>query len=128
MNEEIKAQWTAALRSGEYEQGREYLSSDGKFCCLGVLCDLAVRAGIIEQYTTYTPYTDYGQGDDEILPSEVAAWAGLAGENRQNPVTNPEGIDGLLWSRRGERHPTLAELNDGGTPFAKIAEVIEAQF
>lgn len=23
---------------------------------------------------------------------------------------------------------TLAELNDGGTPFAKIAEVIEAQF
>lgn len=126
MNEEIKAAWVAALRSGEYEQGTEYLSRDGKFCCLGVLCDLAVKAQVIVQYTDYTPYTDYGQGDEEILPSEVASWAGLTGENRQNPVIVPD-IEGLTWNHREGHRPTLAELNDGGTPFGRIAEVIEAQ-
>lgn len=127
MNEEIKAAWVAALRSGEYEQGTEYLSRDGKFCCLGVLCDLAVKAQVIEQYTDYTPCTDYGQGDEETLPSEVASWAGLEGENRQNPVIEPAGVEGLTWNRREKHRPTLAELNDGGTPFDRIADVIEAQ-
>ena len=128
MNSEIKAAWVAALRSGEYEQGREYLSRDGKFCCLGVLCDLAVKAQVIAVCDCCDlGYTDYGQGDEEILPSEVASWAGLEGENRQNPVIEPAGVEGLTWDRREEHRPTLAELNDGGTPFAKIAEVIEAQ-
>jgi len=44
---EIKAQWVAALRSGEYVKGRNHLQKDGKFCCLGVLCELAVKAGIV---------------------------------------------------------------------------------
>lgn len=37
-----KKRWLKALRSGEYEQGAQYLKTpDGAFCCLGVLCDLA---------------------------------------------------------------------------------------
>lgn len=31
-----KALWVAALRSGEYKQGKGCLHNDGKFCCLGV--------------------------------------------------------------------------------------------
>src|SRR3954466_4218538 len=47
---EVKEKWVAALRSGEYKQGRSYLHSqnpDGedRFCCLGVLCELAVQEG-----------------------------------------------------------------------------------
>lgn len=46
MNPEIKAQWLAALRSGNYIQGKYYLQSfdvtgeQHTFCCLGVLCDI----------------------------------------------------------------------------------------
>lgn len=42
MNPEIKAKWVAALRSGDYEQGRGYLHRGG-FCCLGVACDLFIK-------------------------------------------------------------------------------------
>lgn len=44
--------WVKALRSGEYKQGYGYLhykrGGKDKFCCLGVLCDLAVKNGVIE--------------------------------------------------------------------------------
>lgn len=41
MNKQLKEKWIAALRSGEYEQGRNYLrTGTGKYCCLGVLCNL----------------------------------------------------------------------------------------
>lgn len=42
MNEELKAKWITALRSGNYKQGVGRLRGDDKFCCLGVLCDLVV--------------------------------------------------------------------------------------
>lgn len=32
--------WIDALRSGKYEQGIGDLHNNGKFCCLGVACDL----------------------------------------------------------------------------------------
>ena len=43
MKRDIRDQWIAALRSGEYKQGNGVLhqvSKDGaeRFCCLGVLC------------------------------------------------------------------------------------------
>jgi len=41
MNKELKEKWLAALRSGKYQQGYTYLSAHGKYCCLGVLCDIA---------------------------------------------------------------------------------------
>lgn len=38
----VKAKWTAALRSGEFEQGVGSLKTlDGKYCCLGVLAEVA---------------------------------------------------------------------------------------
>ena len=41
MKAEIKTEWVAALRSGEYTQGQGWLkSADGRYCCLGVLCTL----------------------------------------------------------------------------------------
>jgi hypothetical protein len=41
MKSEYKGPWLKALRSGRYEQGRSYINSQGRFCCLGVLCDVA---------------------------------------------------------------------------------------
>lgn len=42
---EVLDLWIAALRSGKYRQGYSYLRKGSKFCCLGVLCDLAREDG-----------------------------------------------------------------------------------
>lgn len=46
MNPEIKAKWLDALRSGKYAQGYGLLRSGiDKYCCIGVLCDIAEPRG-----------------------------------------------------------------------------------
>ena len=42
MDQELKAKWVAALRSGEYKQGygRLFSPREKSYCCLGVLCDV----------------------------------------------------------------------------------------
>lgn len=42
---EVYDLWVTALSSGEYEQGQSALNVNSKFCCLGVLCDLATKDG-----------------------------------------------------------------------------------
>jgi hypothetical protein len=49
MKQEIRDEWVNALESGEYKQTDMRLRDDeGKMCCLGVLCDLAAKAGVGE--------------------------------------------------------------------------------
>lgn len=72
MNPEVKKLWLEALRSGKYEQGRGKLrSTDNKFCCLGVLCDIS-NLGVWEggRFVYYL-------GSGGILPTAVMVWAGL---------------------------------------------------
>src|SRR5579859_4351947 len=93
MNQEIKARWTAVLRSGEYQQGTGHLSKGGKLCCLGVLCELAVKDGVITSAIPYPddnePYTGYGKYLAElVLPAEVAAWAALESNNPYVDLSN----------------------------------------
>lgn len=43
MDTDVKKKWIAALRSGDYKQGKHYLENNftangSRFCCLGVLC------------------------------------------------------------------------------------------
>ncbi len=110
MNQEIKRAWIAALRSGEYRQGQTELHNVEKntFCCLGVLCDLHMRA------TSAGSWGDFGVylGECATLPSAVVDWAGV-------PDYNPNVEDG-----RGE---CIAEVNDNGATFEEIADIIEAQ-
>jgi hypothetical protein len=130
---EIKAQWLAALRSGEYEQAKGYLnvikpvdhavpsSRGGKagMCCLGVLCDLAVRAGVVET-EVWEPdaggaqFMRYGDERETTLPPyEVVVWAGMSD-------LNPH-------VKSGAHMGYLTALNDTtGCSFAEIADAIEA--
>lgn len=53
MNTELIRKWVTALRSGKFTQARTKLArinADGtmSYCCLGVLCEIAVADGIIE--------------------------------------------------------------------------------
>lgn len=114
MNKEIGERWIAALRSGEYQQGQSYLNVNGKFCCLGVLCDLAVKEGVVdrEQWGNYVLYGSDEEGwDGALLPNGVKRWAGMATNNGDCP----------------HAQDTLVSLNDGGASFVEISRVIERE-
>jgi len=115
MNPIIKEQWLHALRSDKFKQGRDYLHKDGKHCCLGVLCELAVDAGVIDSFKAEGRPTIYGGYDEATLPQEVQDWAGLT---EDIPVVSVEIDD-------EEQH--LASLNDNGWTFKEIADVIEKE-
>ena len=67
MNPEVKKMWTEALRSGKYKQGRGYLYSEGKYCCLGVLREIAPKE------MRKSPGVRRG-----ALSRKVMNWAGLS--------------------------------------------------
>jgi hypothetical protein len=123
MNPEIKAQWIADLRSGEFEQGQSYLNADGKLCCLGVLCEQAVRAGVLESESDGKVVLY--DGKDSVLSETVREWAGLPEENSTDNPGNPN-------VTVADEEVSLAELNDGENgwgrhTFGQIADLIEAQ-
>ena len=109
MDQEIKQKWVKALRSGKYKQGETYLHrTDNRFCCLGVLCDLAAKEGVVSAIKSDEDDVAYAYDAwSQILPPSVMAWADLADAN---PVAGAH---------------ALANLNDTGTTFAQIADIIE---
>lgn len=116
MNEEVKAKWLEALRSGEYKQGTGTLrDGEDNFCCLGVLCDVAIKNGVELAVAHREDDSDDWNydGNSWYLPYRVKEWADLAHDN-------PE-VDKVGYFR-------LADLNDeAGLTFAQIADVIEEQ-
>ena len=113
MDPEVKGKWVAALRSGEYEQGYEYLKTvepngDTKYCCLGVLCQLQGYewGPPIKGHPAVLPAEegDAWQADQAVLPRNIRTKLGLT-EDQQNDLI--------------EKNDTHAE------PFSVIANYIE---
>ena len=111
MNQDVKARWVEALQSGNFTQGRGLLrSTDDRYCCLGVLCEVYRRYNhsnvdwaLRENYTYY----DFMVGEEISavdLPKTILAWAGLS----------------------ARQAGTLIDLNDSDVPFDSIAKVIDA--
>lgn len=109
--QENRRKWVEALRSGDFQQGEGMLGytdkEDGvtRFCCLGVACE--VLGAPREESDALDRRFQYG-GEAEYLPLIIVRKLGV-------PDRNPS-LD------NGER---LANLNDGGTSFAEIADLIE---
>ena len=65
MSKDVKAAWTAALRSGKIAQARGTLQDNtGAMCCLGVLCsviDLNWRNAVIGDLEHITNKIDYNE-------------------------------------------------------------------
>lgn len=114
MNPEVKAKWVEALRSGRYRQCRSYLRADDAFCCLGVLCDISGLAEWDQPGTAAHTAPGMYLGAETTLPTAVMAWSGLRRDNPEVVLS-----DGAPY--------TLADLNDEGTSFKEIADVIERQ-
>lgn len=124
MDSEVRDTWVAALRSGKYPQGRFALhsvSGTGKesFCCLGVLCVLAVEAGIIGEPRRDASGENYLYGKHSAsgyLPVEVQKWSGITSAEAAFHVGGFAGMD------------SLSSRNDTGATFATIADLIERKF
>lgn len=139
MDKEIAIKWVAALRSGEYKQAQGALCQydhrgDRGFCCLGVLTDM------YHKHTACGAWKDIGssdrvefvslamtphgritvQGDSGTPPTPVVDWAGMKDHNPTIPTDEQ--------ATSGESATSLAELNDGGWSFARIADYIEQHY
>jgi hypothetical protein len=132
----IVKRWVNALRSGNYKKGTGSLRKVGKikdsFCCLGVLCELAVKAKVID-----APYSNGQVGDEYkykdctgLLPQEVMDWAGLSGAYGSGSFYGSGGFD----LKNGSHYDSLTQLNDGddikklkAQSFKQIANLIEKQ-
>lgn len=128
MDPDVRAEWVRRLRSGDYLQGTGELRSstdvdgDARYCCLGVLCEVARDRGVVSYDRTtfgYRSTVDPREGSyDGVLPPAVQAWAGLLhlGEHAADPLVQTV---------------TLSCWNDGTQverrSFAWIADAIEEE-
>jgi hypothetical protein len=138
---EVKAAWLEALRSGRYTQGQGYLTTitggERLDCCLGVLCDVAIRAGLpvdVQSSPARQQILKY-DGQEGLLPLSVYRWATIDGYASDpdsasydidvdvpNPSYDPDDEDDDATFSA-----TLSERNDGGDDYDDIADLIENQ-
>ena len=116
MKPDIKKRWVEALLSGDYTQGTLHLNSGGRFCVMGVLCDLYCK----ETGKEWEPFGSGGEyyrlfGKDGQLPYQVDEWCGE--DVSWHPVPYPG------WSGRS----FLSTMNDRGMTFHKLAAIIQEQ-
>jgi hypothetical protein len=113
LNLAIADQWCDALESDQFSQGFNRLCdpsdpSNPRHCCLGVLCELAVKAGVIESRHGISfygyPSKIFGK-EVYYLPKPVMEWAG---------ITNTEEMY------------DLSKMNDNKRDFKAIAAHIRA--
>ena len=111
MNEQVKEKWLSALRSGDYKQTKSCLHKGDGFCCLGVLCDLYGKENELEWEPNAFYSGIYSFQDSTVtLPLSVIEWAGVEDENPEICET------------------PLSRLNDNGSTFNEIADLIEEHF
>lgn len=147
MNPDVKRAWVERLRSGEVKQGAGALhnASEQRQCCLGVLSELAVEAGVVRHAmvqrtmtpaggvqleVTYQSVTDQADRNHKYPPEAVRRWAGLT---HTDPRVKPsaEFLEQAAAQSRpvllgGDGKVRLSSLNDSGLySFDDIADTIE---
>jgi hypothetical protein len=101
MNKAAKKRWVEALRSGEYKQGKNKLhSKGGRFCCLGVLCDIEIDGNWV--YDSSSECYSIMDGEKHEFPFDI----------RKKYLTY-------------DQQCKLISMNDTGDNFDKIADWIE---
>lgn len=128
---EFKTKWVEALRSGEYQQTKEYLHSEGGYCCLGVACELTG--------TQWIPYISENSGMRKKDKDDHPIFRTSVGDKAHSYPTEadlpPEVWQVLTLPLKDVLPDTLsttvvfshlANLNDGdGWTFDEIAKWIE---
>lgn len=116
-----KEAWLKALRSGEFTQGKNRLAASNlkngavEYCCLGVLCEVAVRNGANVTKASKDGHEVSYDNRSQWLPNSIANWAGL------------EDGDPIVSTDDGRLTP-LSYLNDiEEMSFEEIARLVEEQ-
>ena len=112
--------WINALRSGKYKQHFNALSNrdNTAFCCLGVACEISgLGKWDKDTYSVKDTETNQYITDASILPEPIKDWLGLSDKSGDYTPDN-NNKKGLF---------SLTELNDAGTTFQDIAELIERE-
>jgi hypothetical protein len=139
-NKENIEAWVTALESGEYEQAESALKRATGYCCLGVACELAAKAGVINPASQGVVKNDdawhytWGEGNDlrvegAVLPGPVQEWLGV---DEAAPFVTAVIED--YWGEDMDKSPreipvSLIDLNDDHHfTFDQIAEAIRDTF
>lgn len=131
LNPEVKKKWVDALRSGEYKQGHGQLrggAQQGKYCCLGVLCDVAAKEGLgawsANAFVAIVPDNAPRDWSAVALPNAIRRWAHVNQFLPGSPVVTVKNGDGVSQPFQA----SLVHLNDGMCwSFEQIADIIEEQ-
>lgn len=134
MRGEVLDEVVRRLRSGKYKQGQSALRlkdpEGDAFCCLGVMCEMAVEEGVVERGPFDSDDRSYWYGDDEegnniYLPDKVVDWAGIVSD-----VEKEMSLGDYWYEQRGSfgegEFDSLAVMNDDGKTFPEIADWMEA--
>jgi len=127
MTREFRDEWVAALRSGEFEQGRGALERDGKFCCIGVRCALDVRKGEMTRVALGESSTSCGFVDDVTVGYTVYGTVLYSTSQRwgmeQTTLDLTPGLLGDLMFMNDAKGKTFHEIAD----FLMTVPVIEME-
>lgn len=125
MKRSIRSRWIRALRSGKYKQGEGNLlkmnaDGTGNYCCLGVLCELAAKDGVVAWRNTPGEPVLNINGETGMLPMSVQQWADIK-DNRGWLTSNP------TVSQDDDNYEVVAsEANDEeGLTLREIADLIQ---
>lgn len=129
MDANVKSLWISALRSNEYRQGFGRLHNivENSYCCLGVLCDVAVQEGVDVSVVELLSSTMF-DGHSADLPDSVVEWAKIGGFGKlPEPI---QSLDGRTGGYAGQVfYESLSQLNDSEHfDFHKMADIIENMF
>lgn len=123
MNPLFKQRWVDALRSGEYEQGQHAMNCQGKFCCLGVLEEIAKED--LNTMVTTGELSVPGELDAVRVTATLYNGHGkLPSDSHCEAFFNLAGVPKVIIN--GDLR-TLYGHNDRGRTFLEIADAIEAQ-
>lgn len=118
MDKAIKRKWVKALRSGKYKQGKGHLKDErGRFCCLGVLCNIIDPKGWSSSADDGGfAYTYDEETEDGEIPSTLRHKVGISFDHTTHLITMNDGrepghYEGAASRRRFSTIATWIEEN-----------------
>ena len=109
----LQRRWINALQSGVFPQGKGYLLRDGRYCCLGVACEMVLQSLRVGS----AKHAQWG-GCDKSPPDELIDALGMyrsAGERPTKADGSPRRFPRCLW-----------QMNDKGMSFEEIADLLSS--
>jgi hypothetical protein len=106
-----RKKWVKALRSGKYKQTSGRLVRDGKYCCLGVACDVSGLGRWRSMDRIKPGFSEY------VVPSPMG--------NEVEGYSLPYAVINELGFSRGDEAALIRRNDTSGDTFLDIADTIE---